>query len=454
MTISAIILAAGEGTRMKSSLPKVMHKIASRSMIGHILDLIHTVDIQETVAVIGPKMDVLEEYIISEGSSIKCVVQEKRLGTADAVKTGMKALHSSNDILVLYGDTPFIANSTIGRMKTLLDADKKNALVVLGFDVREPSEYGRFVVNAKNELEAIVEYLDCNLEQRELTLCNSGVMLINGKYAKDLIGAVTNKNSKKEYYLTDLVSIAKSKNLICQYIVVNHEEALAINSREELCEAEYVIQSKIRDDFIKSGVTLIDRDTVYFAKDTKIERDVVIYPNVFFGTGVEVKSGAVIKSFSNLEGAIVGANAVVGPFANLRPGTILESNTKIGNFVEIKNSHIDKGAKISHLSYLGDTEVGNGVNIGAGTITCNYDGIAKHKTKIGAESFIGSNSSLVAPLTIGVGAMIGAGSVITADVPDHGLSVARSEQKNYPNKAQYIKNKKLESEARNPQKAL
>lgn len=454
MTISAIILAAGEGTRMKSSLPKVMHKIASRSMIGHILDLIHTVDIQETVAVIGPKMDVLEEYIISEGASIKCVVQENRLGTADAVKTGMKALRSSNDILVLYGDTPFITNNTIGRMKTLLDADKKNALVVLGFDVKEPSEYGRLVVNTKNELEAIVEYLDCNLEQREVTLCNSGVMLINGNYAKDLIGSVTNKNAKKEYYLTDLVSIAKSKGLICQYIVVNHEEALAINSREELCEAEYVIQSKFRDDFIKSGVTLIDRETVYFAKDTKIERDVVIYPNVFFGTGVEIKSGAVIKSFSNLEGASVGAGAVVGPFANLRPGTILESNTKIGNFVEIKNSHIDKGAKISHLSYLGDTEVGSGVNIGAGTITCNYDGIAKHKTKIGADSFIGSNSSLVAPLVIGAGSMIGAGSVITENIPDNGLAVARSEQKNYPNKAQYIRNKKLESEAKNPKKDL
>jgi len=454
MTISAIILAAGEGTRMKSSMPKVMHKIASRSMIGHILDLIRTVNIEETVAVIGPNMHVLEEYISSEGSYVKCVVQENRLGTADAVKVGMKALHSSNDILVLYGDTPFITNHTIGRMKTLLDADKKNALVVLGFDVTEPSEYGRLVVNAKNELEQIVEYLDCDLEQRELTLCNSGVMLINGKYAKDLISSVSNKNAKKEYYLTDLVSIAKSKGLICQYIVVTHEEALAINSREELCEAEYVIQSKFRDDFIKSGVTLIDRESVYFAKDTKIERDVIIYPNVFFGTGVEVKSGAVIKSFSNLEGASVGANAIVGPFANLRPGTVLESNTKVGNFVEIKNSHIDTGAKISHLSYLGDAEVGSDVNIGAGTITCNYDGIAKHKTKIGANSFIGSNSSLVAPLNIGVGAMIGAGSVITENIPDNGLSVARSAQKNYPNKAQYIRNRKLEAEAKNPKKAL
>ena len=448
MTISAIILAAGEGRRMKSKLPKVMHKVASRSMVGHIIDLIKLIDVKETVAVIGPDMDILREHILSQGTSIRCVVQEKRLGTAHAVKIGMEELPSYGDVLVLYGDTPFITASTIERMKTLLEANSKNALVVLGFNVKEPSEYGRLIVNERNELQEIVEYLDCSLEQREIGLCNSGVMLISHKYVKDLISSVDNKNAKKEYYLTDLVKIARDQKLVCQYVAVNKEEALAMNNREELAEAEKIIQVALRDEIIKKGVTLIDKESVYFARDTKIESDVVIYPNVFFGTGVEIKSGAVIKAFSHLEGTRVGRNAIVGPFANLRPGTILEDNAKVGNFVEIKNSHIEEGTKINHLSYIGDSEIGKNVNIGAGTITCNYDGFVKHKTKIDDGVFVGSNVSLVAPLSIGAESIIGAGSVITDSMEKDSLAVARSKQLTYPNKAHCIKDKKIKLAAR------
>lgn len=454
MNFSAIILAAGEGTRMKSSIPKVMHKVASRSMIGHILDLVESVGTSDTVAVIGPRMENLEEYILSEDSSVKCVVQEKRLGTADAVKIGMSAIKGTDDVLVLYGDTPFISPNTIEKMKQILKSNSKSALVVLGFNVDEESEYGRLVINKGNELEKIVEYLDCDINEKDIDLCNSGVMLINGKYAKDLIGKVKNNNVKKEYYLTDLVEIARDKGLLCHYVAVEQEEALAVNTRQELAEAEYAIQTKMREEFIKNGVTLIDPETVYFARDTKIENDVTIYPNVFFGLGVDIKSGATIKSFSHLEATVVGKNSTVGPLANLRPGTILEEDTKIGNFVEIKNSHVGQGTKISHLSYLGDSEIGKNVNIGAGTITCNYDGVAKHKTIIEDGSFIGSNSSIVAPVTIGEDSMIGAGSVITENIESGSLSIARSKQKNFPNKAKFIKNRQIKTEDKNSRKDL
>ncbi|MCH9754024.1 MAG: bifunctional UDP-N-acetylglucosamine diphosphorylase/glucosamine-1-phosphate N-acetyltransferase GlmU [Alphaproteobacteria bacterium] len=454
MNLSAIILAAGEGSRMKSSIPKVMHKVASRSMVGHILDLSKDIGTSNAIAVVGPRMGQLEDYIRSEDSSVRCVVQEKRLGTADAVKIGMSLVKNDDDILVLYGDTPFVTSDTIERMKQTLKSSSKSALVVLGFNVDVESEYGRLVVNKGSELEKIVEYLDCDVNERDIELCNSGVMLINGKYAKNLISKVKNNNAKKEYYLTDLVEIARKDGLLCHYVAVEQEEALAVNTRQELAEAEYAIQTKMREDFIKNGVTLIDPETIYFAHDTKIENDVTIYPNVFFGLGVEVKSGAVIKSFSHIESTVVGKDATVGPFANLRPGTVLEENTKVGNFVEIKNSHICKGTKISHLSYIGDSEIGSEVNIGAGTITCNYDGIAKHKTIIGEGSFIGSNSSIVAPINIGSNSMIAAGSVITEDVADGDLSVARSKQKNFPNKAQSIKNKKVKKEEKNARKAL
>lgn len=440
MSISTIILAAGQGTRMRSKLPKVMHEIASRSMIGHIFDMIKKLDNDEVITVIGPNMEVLRKHVLSEYTAAKSVIQKERLGTGDAVKVGMKEIQGDSHILVLYGDTPFIAASTIQKMRVLLENHPKNALVVLGFEVSTPNEYGRLITNKDGSLEKIVEFLDCTPEQKRVTLCNSGVMLINKEYVKDLLSSIKNNNSKKEYYLTDLVGIAKSKELQCQYVSVSEEEALAVNSRDELAEAEMVMQNKLREKFINEGVTLIDRDTVYFAEDTEIEPDVTIYPNVFFGRGVKIKSGAVVKSFSNIEGAEIGKGATVGPFANLRPGTVLGEKTKVGNFVEVKNSEIGSGAKASHLSYLGDSIVGSGSNIGAGTITCNYDGVKKNQTKIGENAFIGSNSALVAPVNIGSGAIVGAGSVITSDVEDNSLSVARSKQKNYPGRAQQLNN--------------
>lgn len=453
MSISTIILAAGEGKRMKSKMPKVMHEVASRSMIGHIFDMIKKVENDELVTVIGPDMEVLRQHVLSEYTTARCVVQEKRLGTADAVKTGIKELKHDNHVLVLYGDTPFITDGTISKMKQVLDSDSKNALVVLGFEVMSPNEYGRLVVNKDNSLEEIVEFLDCSLEQRKIQLCNSGVMLIHKKYVSDLLSDVKNDNAKKEYYLTALVSIAKGKGLSCQYVAVSEEEALAVNSRDELAEAEMVMQNKLREKFINEGVTLIDRETVYFSEDTEIAHDVIIYPNVFFGRGVKIHSGAVIKSFCHLEGAEVGPNATVGPFAHLRPGTILEEKVKIGNFVEVKNTKFGPYSKASHLSYLGDSDIGKSVNIGAGTITCNYDGFEKHNTKIGDESFVGSNSSIVAPVKIGSGVIIGAGSVVTDNVENDSLVVARTKQKNYLGKAKVIHNKNrktVENQSRKP----
>ncbi len=454
MSISTIILAAGEGKRMKSKLPKVMHEVASRSMIGHIFDMIKNIGSEEVVTVIGPNMDRLRESVLSEYTPSKSVVQEDRLGTADAVKVGMRELKYNNHILVLYGDTPFITSKTIERMKTLLNADSINALVVLGFEVSGPSEYGRLVVNKDNSLEEIIEFLDCDLDQKEISLCNSGVMLINKKHASQLLSSVKNNNSKKEYYLTDLVSLARDAKLKCQHVAVSEEEALAVNSREELSKAEKVMQNKLRTKFIREGVTLVDRDTVYFAEDTEIDRDVVIYPNVFFGRNVKVHSGAVIKSFCHIEGSEIGKNSTIGPFANLRPGTMLGDKVKIGNFVEVKNSKVGEGSKSSHLSYLGDSELGSNVNIGAGTITCNYDGFGKHKTKIGDNSFVGSNASIIAPVEIGKGAIIGAGSVVTEDVEDSSLAVGRSKQKNYSGEAKRINKRNAEKLGRNSKKPL
>jgi len=443
MSVSAVILAAGEGKRMKSKLPKVMHKIASRSMICHIIDLIKNLDIKQTVAVIGPNMEILREHILAQGLPIKCTVQENRLGTADAVKIGLKSIgQDCGDLLVLYGDTPFISAATIDRMKVLLGANSKNALVILGFEMNSPSEYGRLMVNERNELQAIIEYSDCTIEQREISLCNSGVMLINNAYLSKLLDGVKNNNAKKEYYLTDLVEIAIDNGLLCQYVAVTRDEAIAINSREELSAAEHVIQTKLREEFIKKGVTLIDKNTVYFSRDTKIENDVIIYPNVFFGSDVEVKTGAVIKSFSFLEGVSVGSNVSVGPFAYLRPGAELRENSQVGNFVEVKGAVIGKNTKVKHLSYIGDAEIGDDVNIGAGTVICNYDGFAKHKTIIGHGAFIGSNASLVAPVEIGSGSIVGAGSVITKNVPDYALSVARADQVNREDGASAIKDRK------------
>jgi bifunctional UDP-N-acetylglucosamine pyrophosphorylase/glucosamine-1-phosphate N-acetyltransferase len=485
MNLSVIILAAGEGTRMQSTIPKVLHQVASRPLIGYVIELAQEIKAKEQVMVVGPNMQELETYAQQSNPQLTCIVQQNRRGTADAVKVGLQALQGDEDVLVLYGDTPFISKASIESMYELLQSNPKTAVVVLGFAPRDPAQYGRLVVsralaklahgsemqgaterrNASvlnihadpstgatqqiapgvefcksssdddSELLDIVEFVDCTPEQRMIDLCNSGVMLIRKDLAHELLASIKPDNAKKEYYLTDLVKIARQRGLVCAYVEADEFEAMSVNNKVELAIAEVEMQGYLKGKFLRKGVTLIDPDTVHFAFDTDIEPDVIVQPYVFFGPEVQVKSGSVIKSFSHLEGATVGADSVVGPFARLRPGTILEDDVKIGNFVEVKNSRIHQGAKVSHLSYIGDAELGRSVNIGAGTITCNYDGFAKHKTVIADRAFIGSNTALVAPVTIGEGAIIGAGSVITRDVAPDDLGIARSEQRNLSGKA-------------------
>jgi len=332
-------------------------------------------------------------------------------------------------------------------MYEMLLESPKNALIVLGFIAKDPAKYGRLIINQKDELEDIVEFLDCDKQQRKINICNSGVMLIRKEYANKLLNKIKPNNAKKEYYLTDLIKIACKEHLVCRYITVDEDEAVAINTREELAKAEEIIQRQLRNKFVANGVTLVDQNTVYFAIDTIIEQDVIIYPNVFFGSGVKIKSGSEIKSFSHLEGATIGNNASIGPFARIRSGTTLGDKVKIGNFVELKNSQINQDTKINHLAYIGDTTIGESVNIGAGTITCNYDGFNKYKTDIAKNVFIGSNTAIVAPVTIKEGAIIAAGSVITQNVNKDDLAVARAEQSNFAGKAIHIREKKLKDQA-------
>lgn len=444
MNLSVMILAAGEGTRMRSTLPKVMHKVANKPMISHILHNIKRLNPNEVVVVVGPDMPGLEETVRLEFGSARCVVQSERNGTGDAVKIGLEQLHeiSKNDILVLYGDHPLITSHTMEKMHLALSSNSKSALVLISFLATDPAQYGRVITSVDNKLEQVIEYLDCNDKQKEVNLCNSGVMLIKGQIINELIAKIDNKNSKKEYYLTDLIAIARNTGWQSQHITIDESEVVGVNSRQDLAVAEKIIQHRLRQHMLASGVTLIDPETIYFSVDTIIEQDVIVHPHVIFGNGVEIKSGAEIKSFSHLEGATIGQNVKVGPFARIRPGTEIEEGATIGNFVEIKNSKIATKVKVGHLSYVGDANIGKETNIGAGTITCNYDGANKHHTEIGNDVFVGSNTALIAPVTIESGAIIAAGSVITKDVGVDSLAIARAEQKNIPGKAKKIRTSK------------
>lgn len=438
--ISAIILAAGKGTRMHSHLPKVMHKIADKPMLGHVLANIRPLNLNEEIVVIGPEMTSVEDYVRLEFGNACCVIQHQRNGSAGAVMIGLKHLQNSkNDILVMYGDHPLITNATIEKMYKSLCNNSKNALVLISFIAADPAAYGRVVVSDQNELERIVEFLECTDAQKEINLCNSGIMLIRGSVIRDLISQIHNHNAKGEYYLTCLVSIARKAGYLCQHVTVDESEVMGVNSRADLIEAEKAMQRHLRQKALAAGVSLIDPRHVHFSADTVLEQDVIVHPYVVFGPGVKVKSGAEIKSFSHIEGATIGKNAKIGPYARIRPGTEVAEDARIGNFVEIKNSKVATGAKINHLSYIGDTTVGAGANIGAGTITCNYDGVGKYHSEIESGAFIGSNTALVAPVKIGAGAIIGAGSVITKNVPAGALAVARAEQKNIADKAEMIR---------------
>jgi bifunctional UDP-N-acetylglucosamine pyrophosphorylase/glucosamine-1-phosphate N-acetyltransferase len=427
----AIVLAAGKGTRMKSDLPKVLHRIAGAPMLAHVLQAGSAAGIARGCLVVGPNMEAVGEAGQAVDAGLDVFVQPEQLGTADAVKAALPALEAGQGpILVLYGDTPLLRAETLKAVVGELDAGAD--LVVVGFEADDPTGYGRLLFDEEGRLAGIREEKDASTAERALTLCNSGIVAFrSGETLKTLLARIGNDNAKGEYYLTDAVSLARADGLHARVVLSNAEEVLGVNSRAELAVAEAAMQMRLRNVAMAHGVTLIAPETVFFSYDTAIGRDVVIQPNVIIGPGVTIDDGATIMGFCHFENARIGPGATVGPFARLRPGAELAKNAHVGNFVEIKNAHVHEGAKVNHLTYIGDASVGAKANIGAGTITCNYDGFAKHRTEIGEGAFIGSNSSLVAPVKVGDGAFVGSGSVVTKDVPEDALAVSRVPQQNH-----------------------
>lgn len=441
--LAVIVLAAGMGTRMKSELPKVMHPLAGRPMVQHLMATVQALQPEKAVVVIGPGMDSVAQAV----APWPTVVQTERLGTGHAVMQARQALEGfDGDVLVLYGDTPLIERATLERMLAERRGSRNPAVVVLGFKPKDPGAYGRLVVGAVG-LEAIVEFKEADEEQREIPLCNSGVMCLDGTRIWSLLDRVTNTNAKGEYYLTDVVNLAHRDGALCGHVVGDPEELLGINSRVELAAAEAVVQRKLRERAMENGATLLDPATVWLSWDTAIGRDVVIWPHVVFGPGVSVGDRVTIKGFCHFENARIAEAAEIGPYARLRPGAEIGPEAHIGNFVEIKKATVEAGAKVNHLTYIGDARVGAKANVGAGTITCNYDGYNKSFTDIGQGAFIGSNSSLVAPVKIGDGAIIGAGSVVTKDVSADALAVERAGQKELPGWAARFREQRLAEKA-------
>ena len=413
---------------MKSDLPKVLHPVANRPMVSHILTALEAVSPDRTVVVVAPGMTQVAEAVAPADTA----VQTEALGTGHAVLAARDAMEGfDGDVLVLFGDTPLLTAETMQNMLLARRAAENPAVVVLGFRPDDPAEYGRLVTAADGGLEAIVEFKDATEDQRKIGLCNAGIMAIDGAQLLPLLDAVGNDNANGEYYLTDIVEIAREKGLACATVeAADPIEVMGVNSRAQLAEAEAAMQARLRAAAMAGGVTMTDPETVWLSADTRLGRDVSIAPNVFFGPGVTVADNVEIRSFCHIEQAEVASGAIIGPFARLRPGAKLENDVHIGNFVEIKAALVEQGAKVNHLTYIGDARIGAKANIGAGTITCNYDGFFKDKTDIGAGAFIGSNSALVAPVSIGDGAIVGAGSVVTSDVEADALSVARGRQKN------------------------
>jgi bifunctional UDP-N-acetylglucosamine pyrophosphorylase/glucosamine-1-phosphate N-acetyltransferase len=425
-TCLAIVLAAGEGTRMRSARPKVLHPIAGRSLLAHVLDAIGEAGVTATAVVIGPGEAAVAAEVKRLSPNAECFVQHERRGTAHALLAARGAIERHpDDILIVYGDTPLIRSASLLRLRNAI-ADGASA-AVLGFRAANPSGYGRLIVS-NGELIAIREDADASAGERAAALCNGGTMALAGKTALAMLDRIGNHNRKHEFYLTDAIEIARSMSLRAVAIEVEEDEMRGINTKKQLAEAEAVAQRRLRQAALDAGVMLMAPETVFLSADTKFGRDVVVEPFVVFGEKVTVEDGAVIHSFSHLAGAHIGKSVSVGPFARLRPGTRLGEGARIGNFVEVKETVVEAGAKANHLTYLGDASIGANANIGAGTITCNYDGAAKHRTEIGRDAFIGSNSALVAPVRIGDGAYVGSGSVITQDVPDDALALGRSRQ--------------------------
>lgn len=423
--IAAIILAAGKGTRMKSGLHKVLHPIAGKPMIEHLMDGVDKLAPTHKVVIVGSGREQLETAL---GNRAALAVQEPQLGTGHAVQQAENALAGfDGDILILYGDVPLVSTDTMRRMLDRLNAPDGPAIVVLAFEPDDSLQYGRVIVE-DDVIVKMVEHKDATAEERACRLCNSGLMAVRSSDLFSLLARVGNDNAAGEYYLVDIVNLANADGRKCVAVTTGAYEVAGINSRAELAEVESLWQERRRAQAMADGATLVAPETVWFSSDTVVGRDVVIEPNVFFGPGVKIADNVRIRAFSHIEGAEIGKGAEVGPYARLRPGTVLDEKAKIGNFVEVKKAHLGKGAKANHLSYVGDAIVGPGANIGAGTITCNYDGYFKYQTVIGENAFIGSNSALVAPVKIGRDAIVGAGSTVTRDVADGELRLVRAEQ--------------------------
>lgn len=423
---AAIVLAAGLGKRMKSAKPKVMHPLAGQPMITHILGALRSAGVDDICVVVGPDMGALAATV----APCPLAVQTERLGTAHAAMAAKGTVSGDiDDLLILNGDNPLIPVENIIALLDARRAAADPAAVVLGFRAVDPGPYGRLVCDADGALLRIVEAKDANRDELAIDLCSSGMMALDGREAFAMLAEIGNDNAAGEYYLPDVIAVARRAGRGCAVVEGAEADLLGINSRAELAAAEARLQSRLRSRALAGGATLVAPETVFFAADTVLGQDVLIEPNVVFGPGVIVDDGVTIRAFSHIEGARLARGCVIGPFARLRPGTDLGQDVRIGNFVEIKNANLDEGAKVNHLSYVGDSDVGAAANIGAGTITCNYDGVFKWRTSIGAGAFIGSNTALVAPVTIGAGASIGAGSTITSDIAADALGVTRAKQR-------------------------
>lgn len=411
---------------MRSRLPKVLHQVGGRSMLAHVLDAVQEAGVTATAVVVGPGHDAVAGEVARHAPGAQVFVQEERRGTAHATLRAAPMIAQGFDaVLIAFGDTPLVRPATLSALRAAVGGEA--GVAVLGFRPVDPTGYGRLIMDGER-LVAIREHKDASAAERAIGLCNAGLMALKGDAALAILERIGSENAQREFYLTDAVEIAASLGLKSVVFEAEEDEVRGINTRAQLAEAEAVLQRRLRAAAMEAGATLVAPDTVFLSSDTKLGADVVVEPYVVFGPGVVVEEGAVIHAFCHLEGAHVGKGASVGPFARLRPGTRIGEKARIGNFVETKAAEIEAGAKANHLSYIGDARVGAGANVGAGTITCNYDGAAKHRTDIGAEAFIGSNTALVAPVTVGDGAYIGSGSVITEDVPPDALALARGRQ--------------------------
>ena len=443
---AVVILAAGQGTRMRSDTHKVLHPIAGKALLMHLLDSVDRLGAEKRVVVVGKGRDQVEKAL--NGRDVQIAHQVEQKGTAHAVQQAKDALASYDGaVLILYGDTPFVEAESLRRMLDRLDGNGGPGVVVLASTPDDPLKYGRIILGEGDHIAKMVEYKDATEEERAVRLCNSGMMAVRAKDLFRWLEQVGNDNAAGEYYLPDVVNIAAAEGRDAVVIEADPYETAGVNSRAELAHLELDWQRRRREQALQDGATLIDPESVWFAADTKLGRDVTVEPHVVFGPGVEIADGATIKAFSHIEGATIATKAVIGPFARLRPGAKIGEKAKVGNFVEVKKAVLGPGAKANHLSYIGDADVGADANIGAGTITCNYDGFGKYNTVIGEGAFIGSNTALVAPVSIGAGAIVGAGSVITKDVAADSLAVERSEQKGIAGWAKRFRDRMLAKKA-------